>query len=90
MLAPPIETGADKAKDADSPGPTQLPLGPLVAQPTMPALNADKQDTSLEIVHATAKDAPEQTSSTSTTNSTPMKNWNLLTRSPKSETNSTR
>jgi len=89
MPAPPIETGVDKAKDADSSDLTQLPPDPLVAQPTMPASNVDRQDTSLEIVCVAVKDALEQTSSISTMNLTPTKNWNLLIRSPKSETNST-
>jgi len=89
MPTPPIETGMDKAKDTDSSGPMQLLPDPLVAQPTMPALNVGKQDTSLKTACAIAKDMLEQTSLTSTMNSTSMKNWNLLIRSPKSGTNST-
>ena len=89
MPAPPIETGADKAKDADSSGLTWLLPDPLVAQLTMPVSNVDKQDTSLETVRAIVKDALEQISSISMMNSTPTKNWNLLIRLSKSETNST-
>ena len=86
---PPIETGVDKAKDVVSSGPMQLLPDPLMAQPTMPALNVGRWDISLEIVHTVAKDMLEQTSSTSMTNSIPMKSLNLLIGSPKSETNST-
>jgi len=83
------ETGMDKAKDMANPGQMQLLPDLLVAQPTMPALSVGRWDTLLETVRTIIKDAPEQTSSTSMMNLTPMKNSNLLTRSPKSETNLT-
>jgi len=87
--APPIKTGADKAKDADNSDLTWLPLDPLEARPTMPVSNAGKQDISLETVCTTAKDALGQISLISMTNLIPMKSWNLLIRLPKSATSST-
>jgi len=89
MLEPLTKTGADKARGMGNSDQMQPLLDPLVAQPTMPVLNVGKWDTSLKIVHNVAKDALEQISLTSTMNLTPMRNLNLLIRSPKSETNST-
>jgi len=85
----PIETGADRIRDEDNLDLMRLPLDLPEAQPTMPASNADKQDTSLKTAHVAAKDVMEQTSSISMMNLIPTKNWNLLTRLPKSVTSLT-
>ena len=88
VLALLTKTGTDKAKDADNSDLTRLPPDLLEERPTMPVSNVGRQGILPEIVHV-AEDVLGQTLSTSTTKSIPMRNWNLLTRLPKSATSST-